>query len=124
MKNRIIKALAVLLIALSIGITAYIVQNNFCNTHVQEHTHHISSDIVDITITTTGNQRVIRISILETGQIATLTQTSRRVARQPTDTVPILPQQTVHHSGNIIKVYSVGSLLIVYELATGVRHYI
>ena len=126
-KNAKRKAIVILfsLIGIAcIGFAAYTIYN-VRNTPVPTHTRHINTDIVNIAVTSAGNQRTVAITIQETGERATITTTVRTVRRRrPATTAPSAPRQTVHHDGNIVRIYSVSSLLVVYEKQTGVRHYI
>ena len=89
-------------------------------------TQTIEGDTVVISISGNAQQRTVTIYEPEVGRTATITLTQQRrlVIRQRTDELPSLPRQQVLYSGEGLKIYRVGGLLIIYELQTGARHYI
>ena len=121
-KYQVIYALIILMIMAVLGVSFCMIYN-FRNTPVQEHTRQINSDVVNITITGTSNQRTIKITKLDTQQ--TMTLTSRRVLRRRTNAPPLAPRQNFIHRGDVLEIYSVGNnILVIHEVQSNVRHYI
>ena len=122
-KSKIIKISAWLVVG-AIAIMAFVAGSNSRN-EVSEHVQHMSSNTLSISISTTGNRRVITINVFEQTGYFTVTQTINRSLRLRNDNPTItLPQRTVYHRGVIIEIYRIGNILIIHEISTGKRHYI
>ena len=89
-------------------------------------TQTIEGDSIIITISGDRRQRTVTIYEPEAGRIAiiTLTQQRRLVIRQRTNEPPPLPRHQVLYSGETLKIYRVGGLLVIHELQTGARHHV
>ena len=112
-------------IIVAIGFIVFLFVINPPNEPVPLQPRQITTNIVHICVTGDTRQRTVQITIQETGQRATITTTTRTVIRRRSaTTAPSAPRQTVHHDGNIIRIYSVNNILVIHEIESDRRHYI
>ena len=84
----------------------------------------ISTDVVEITVTGDTRQRTISITLLETSQTATITETRTVRRRWSATTAPSVTQERTLHSGNILNIHSFNGVLVIHEIETGRLHFI